>query len=149
MSFPRFSLKQLLLSVLWISIGFGGIVFSLRDWNLSLRQSDDWLAHIQPVVRMAGRVIGWTFFCIGVIGLITARQRAKVLILALCGVIPGAIVGELVRNTIFPVGPTSSGYERNTENVIPWLGMALGSIVFLIGGAIAAHWKRRQENRPD
>lgn len=59
--------------------------------------------------------------------------------------IPGAIVGVLVRNAVYPIGPTMSGYEQNEKDLIPSLGMALGSIVFLIGGATAAHWKRERE----
>ena len=44
MRLPSFTLKQLLVSILWISMGFGGIAFSTRDWNLSLRPAVDWLA---------------------------------------------------------------------------------------------------------
>jgi hypothetical protein len=129
MTLPRFSMKQLLVSVLWISIGFGGVAFSLNDWNLPLQRAYDWLAREEQPVRMAARVIGWTFVCIGVIPLVTRRRPARVLILALWMVVPGAMIGYAVQNTLFPGGPRN--IDRGGE-VIPWVCMALGSVVAIL-----------------
>ena len=151
MALPSFSLKQLLVSVLWISIGFGGITFSVRDWNLSLSQTDDWLVNIQPIVRITARVVGWTFVCIGFIPLVTTRPPTKVLILTLCGGIPGNIVGAVVREAALPIGYSRSSDQiiARVADAIPWLGMALGSVVVLVVVALAGVWKPTERKIPD
>ena len=99
MDAPRFSLKRLLVSVLWVSVGLGGIAFSIRPGSVlgvSSRASDDWLAELEPVVRETSRVVGGVFVCIGVIPLVTKRRPMRVLIHALYGATAGAVVGAVV-----------------------------------------------------
>jgi hypothetical protein len=128
----RFSTRQLLLSVLWLCIGFALIGFSLRDWNLSLHSSDDWLANIQPGVRSAARSIGWVFVCLGIIALVATRARTRMLIFALLGVVPGLIAGVWIRNAVYS---TLNGYERNEKVLIPYLAMAFTSLFSLVVAA--------------
>lgn len=136
-------MKQLLVSILWISIGFGGIAFSLREWNLSLRQSDDWLANIQPIVHITARVVGWTFVCIGVIALVATRRRTKVLIVALCGAIFGLFVGAMAYRPSSRIGHTTAG------EAFVYVVMALGSLLFLIVHAVVVNTTSEPEKYPD
>ena len=97
---------------------------------------------------MTARIVGWAFICMGVISLATVRQRGRVLILALCGVIPGPFVGVLVRDAMLPLGPTMSGYQRS-DSIIPWVVTIVFSMVALIAGVIAAHFKQNLDDASD
>jgi hypothetical protein len=124
MSLPRFTLRQLILSVLWISIGFAALALSIREPH-----------QVDPngSFRIVERVLGWTMVCIGVIPLVTTRRPIRVLMLALCGVIPGGIIGSVVRDVVAPIDRRLSPYEQEqlrSKSLIPWVGMAVGSAVF-------------------
>ena len=144
MCLPSFSLKQVFLSVFWFSIGFGAIAFSFRDWPLSLHPSNDWLAEFLPVVQVVARVLGWALVCAGLIPLDSTQRRAKALILALCGGIPGAIIAAILMSAISPSGRGPAPITRATHAAIMLLGVAIGSIASLAVGARFAHGETEQ-----
>ena len=130
-------------------VGFGLIALSLRNPYAPLSPAYDWIADFLPLLCMAARVGGWAVVCLGAIPLITTRRPLRVLMLALCGVLPGGVIGVVVRDTLFPFDPTLSGYARaeaRGNDPIFWIGMAIGSCVVL---AVIAFWKDPRQGIKD
>ncbi len=128
MDLPRFSTKQLLISVTWMCVGFAGIAFSFRAWNLPLSPSYDSLANLEPFVRAASLVVGWVIFCAAAICLVTRRRRGAVLIAALISMIPGAIVGFLIGDTLWGRG--------RAADVACFGGAVLACLLVILGAII-------------
>lgn len=132
MILPRFSMKQLLISVSWICIGLGGIAFSGRhwNWNPSLRPSDDWHADAQPVVRITARVVGGVLICMGIIPLVTKRRPMRVLILALCGAMAGLFISAFV---LVP----QSGYQSDDYRMtVVYTAIVIGAAAAILLAAV-------------
>jgi hypothetical protein len=121
---PRFSLRQMLFSVVWMALGMGEISLAIRPYEVPPGRTYDWIADCLGVARVAGIVVGWTFVCVGIITLVATRRRMLLLIWALLGIIPGGILGILVRQAWRPAGSALQ------DAIVP-IGMALGSITLL------------------
>jgi len=102
MQLPQFTTRQLLTSITWMCVGFGGIAFSMRKWNLPLEPDYDWLADLEPLARISALVVGWVIICAAAIALVTRYRRGAVLIAALLVMIPGAFVGAIVGGASTP-----------------------------------------------
>lgn len=115
----------------------GGIAFSVRPGSVlgvTIRQSDDELAKMEPVVRMAARVVGGVFVCIGIIPLVTKRQPARVLILALCSGIIGAFVAGAILLT--PQRTYETDEQGRHRMAVVYAGLVIGAAAaILLAGA--------------
>jgi len=125
MAIPRFTTGQLLLCITWMCVGFAGIAFSLREWNLRLDPSYDWLAESEPVVSTFARVVGGTIVYWGVVLLFTPKPTADILIAAVVGVIPGLMAGLLLSHAFF-------SQDSRAQEWAAWIGMGLVPGVILI-----------------
>jgi uncharacterized membrane protein YfcA len=124
----RYTLKQLFLYITWMCVGFGGISFALRKWDLPNTPSYDWLADLEGIVRLAALVVGWTVVCAAATCLATTRRRGAILIAALVAMIPGAFVGAVIGSIL--VGP------GDTPPVCAIVGAALMSGLVILASIV-------------
>jgi hypothetical protein len=122
-------------SVTWICVGFGLIAFSLREWDLPLSPSYDWIADSEPVVSMSARVFGGAFVYWGLVLLLTPKPTADILIAAVVGVIPGLMTGLLINHFVLPKGTLD-------DRCAAWIGMGLVPGVILICLAVLRKGRR-------
>src|SRR5690242_13558125 len=91
MTWPSFTMKRLLTAVLLMCIGMGAISRSL--------QTD---FYERGFLDTAAIVLGMVSIFVGVILLTTQRRRMRTLAIALCGTIPGGLLGGLIAEVFFP-----------------------------------------------
>jgi hypothetical protein len=143
MALPQFSLKQLLISLTWFGVGFGGIAYSLRVWNLSLSPTEDWLAEIEPYIRGVARLLGWGAICLGIVPLITTRTTASVFADAFSFAIPFGLMAAMF------VPPNINGkWDNHSETLFDmtsWIVFAVVSGGYLIVEACAPNPKVRRK----
>ncbi len=144
MDLPHYSTKQLLLSVTWMCVGFAGIAFSFRTWDLPLNPSDDWLARMEPFVRAAARLVGWGVICLGVAPLVTTRRTASLLGEAFAFALPIGVLGVLLLPT-----PISLRWSMNHDELfelIPWIVFAVASGGYIVVVAFQTDPKRESND---
>jgi hypothetical protein len=102
MGLHQFTLKQLLISLIWMCIGFGGIAFSFQPIDVPLHPSYDRLANILPFAKLVAIVTGTVIICLALIPLFTSRRPVPILILMLIGIFSGLLIGSIVANRAQP-----------------------------------------------
>jgi hypothetical protein len=100
MNSPRFSLRQLSLAIVWISIGFGLVAFAVRPWEVPLNPQYDLLATLIPIVRVAAAVLGTIIVAFGLIFLLVKQRRLRTLIHTLCGALAGLFLAVFIAPTV-------------------------------------------------
>jgi hypothetical protein len=135
--------KQLLLPVLWIGIGLICLAFSTSPGKLYRQTIED---NVSQVIRVSAWVVGFVCIFTGIIILITKRRRVTVLILTLCAVILGAMVGMVIADAIYPErnhkgDDVNLEMQRNGADTIIYTAMATGSASVLFLAGIASKHK--------
>lgn len=62
---PRFTLRQLFISIVFMSVGFGCLAFAARRWDFSLDPRFDTLAEVVPVLQVIAAVCDPTSVAFG------------------------------------------------------------------------------------
>ncbi|HEY2839021.1 MAG TPA: hypothetical protein VGJ26_07730 [Pirellulales bacterium] len=126
MSRRRYTLTQLFHYITWMCVGFAGMSFSTRKWNLPLDVKWDAVANLEPVARVSAFVIGWVIVCAAAICLLTTRRRGGVLIAALLAIFPGALIGAII----------SSKLGDGDMNLGVFPGAAVSSLLVILGALV-------------
>jgi hypothetical protein len=135
MHWPRFSLRLLLASTVVLSIGMGGVGFALRSLGP------------RGVPRAVVLALSLVCLLVGVVMLVAKRRRTFVLIIALTGMIVGAILGGVIGHAMDPV-PFVRGSGQNpwtVTNIVAMLGAFLGGVVVPIWTAIVGEFTNERD----
>ena len=139
MELPRITLKQMFVSMTWICVGLGLIAFSLREWDIPLNPSYDWIANALPLASRFARVFGGAIVYWGIVVLLTPEPTADILIAAVVGVIPGLITGALLSQFVLPKGTVD-------DVSAAWIGMGIVPGVILICLAVFRKARRSEKS---
>lgn len=137
MTWPSFTMKQLLTAVLLMCMGMGGMSFWWRspDHNRFL-----------PTAIL---VLGGVCVLMGVLFLAAKRRRGLFLTLALLGGILGSLAGDSLGSILSSLfrADTIQMHSR-TQTLGTFLGMGIGAFTVLLFAAISECRKARSEEMP-
>ena len=157
MRWRQFSLKQLLISMAGICVGFGGIAFAWQPIEVPLDPAYDTLANMLPAAQLLALVTGSVIMGLAVIPLFTSRRPVSLLILILLGISLGLFLGALIAMFAKPyyryLGAVVE--QRLSDKLLFFASAAIGGLLPLVFVAwfdfIAGRRKdaKRTCSRPD
>lgn len=134
-----FSLKQLFVSMFLMSAGMAAISYAFRS------------LYPDSVECAAAKVLGAVAIILGALLLVTKQRRMRALILVLCGILAGFMVGGIISAIAIPgLGRRYlSSDERRLADIIGYASAAVGAIVgFIIAIRSAARSDKPSATEP-